>query len=79
MAAILVEIKLYFMKVIVPCMRWLTASEEQRIRDGTDFIALIWSEIADKIIEKSVHIYELNPEQAMALRQAFRRYTITLV
>ena len=79
MTAILVEIKLYFTAFAITCMRWLTASEEQRIRDGTDFIALIWSEIADKIIEKSVHIYELTSEQAAALRQAFRRYTITLV
>jgi hypothetical protein len=57
-------------------MQWSTASEEARMRDGTDFIALIWSEIAAKVIEKSVHVYGLTPEQGAALRKAFRRYQI---
>jgi len=60
-------------------MQWSTASEEARMRDGTDFIALVWSEIAAKVIEKSVHVYGLTSEQAVALRKAFRRYQIVIV
>jgi hypothetical protein len=60
-------------------MQWSTASEEARMRDGADFIALVWSEIAAKVIEKSVHIYGLTPEEAVALKKAFRRYQIVVV
>jgi predicted nucleic acid-binding protein len=57
-------------------MQWSLASEEERMKEGTTFIALIWSEIASKIIEKAVHIYGLSSEQGNALKKAFRRYDI---
>ena len=60
-------------------MRWSTATEEERMREGTNFVALIWSEIMEKTIQKSVHVYGLNPEQGAALRRAFRRYEIVAV
>lgn len=60
-------------------MQWSTASEEQRMRDGANFIALLWSEIADAVIEKSVRVYELTSEQAEAVRKVFRRYEISIV
>jgi hypothetical protein len=56
-----------------------TATEEERMRDGTNFISLLWSEIASKVVEKAVHVYELSSEQAAALRSAFRRYQIRAV
>ena len=56
-----------------------TATEEERMRNGTNFIALLWSEIASKVIEKAVHIYQLSTEHAVALRAAFRRYHIQVV
>lgn len=61
------------------CMHWSTATEEQRMRDGENFVALIWSEIMEKTIQKSVHVYGLTPEQGAALRRAFRRYQIIAV
>lgn len=57
-------------------MQWATASEETRIRDGTNFVALLWSEIADKIIDAAIRVYELSPEEGSALKRAFRRYEV---
>ena len=60
-------------------MQWATASEEQRMREGTNFIALLWSEISDKVIHTAVRVYGLSPEQEGALKRAFRRYEIRAV
>ena len=57
-------------------MHWSTATEDERMRDGENFIALIWSEIMEKTIQKSVHVYALTPEQGAALRRAFRRFQV---
>jgi len=57
-------------------MQWSVPTEEERMREGANFVALLWSEISKKIIEKSVQVYELTSEQAEALRKAFRRYEI---
>lgn len=52
---------------------------EKRLREGEDFISLVWEQIRDDVIETAVRIYELSPEQAVALRKAFRkRYRIEL-
>jgi len=59
-------------------MQWAIATEEARIRDGTNFIALLWSEIADKVIQMAIQVYELTPEQGEALKRAFRRYEIRI-
>ena len=56
------------------------ASNEERIRSGTDFLAIVWSEIAAKVVAMAVDIYRVSPEQAAALRSGFlRRYTIVPV
>ena len=60
-------------------MQWATATEEARIRDGTNFIALLWSEISDRVIQTAIQVYELTPEQGEAIKRAFRRYEIRLV
>jgi hypothetical protein len=44
---------------------------EERLRIGTNFIELIWSEMARKIVEKAIGVYELSSEEAAALRKAF--------
>jgi hypothetical protein len=49
----------------------MDSSNEERLRLGTNFIELVWSEIARKIVEKAIEVYELSAEQAAALRKAF--------
>ena len=44
---------------------------EERLRLGTNFIELVWSEIARKVVEKAVEVYQLSLEEAVAVRKAF--------
>jgi hypothetical protein len=44
---------------------------EERLRLGINVIELIWSEIARKVIEKAVGVYELSVDEASAVRKAF--------
>jgi len=68
--------KIVYGRLRIACMHWSTATEEERMREGTNFVALIWSEIMEKTIQKSVHVYGLTPEQGAALRRAFRRFQV---
>jgi len=52
-------------------MEWVAAP--QRMRDGSNFLAIIWEEVARKVVEMAVHIYDLTSEQADALRITFIR------
>jgi len=59
---------------------WTAADNEKRMREGENFIGLVWEQIRDNIIETAVRIYELSPEQAVALRKVFRKnYVIEAV
>jgi len=49
----------------------MESPNEERLRLGINFIELLWSEMARKIVEKAVEVYELNGEEAAALRKAF--------
>jgi hypothetical protein len=60
-------------------MQWATATEDERMREGANFIALLWSEIAEKVVHTAARVYELSPEQEAALKRAFRRYEIRAV
>ena len=49
----------------------MEGANEERLRLGLNFIELVWSEMARKIVEKAVEVYTLTAEQAAALRKAF--------
>jgi hypothetical protein len=48
-------------------------TNEVRIKDGERFLSVIWSVIAEQVVETAIQVYELSPDQATALRQAFLR------
>jgi hypothetical protein len=49
---------------------------EERLRLGINVIELIWSEMARKIVEQAIVIYDLGVDQAAALRKAFLSRTL---
>ena len=49
----------------------MDGANEERLRLGLNFIELVWSEMARKVVEKAVEVYELTGEQAAAVRKAF--------
>jgi hypothetical protein len=44
---------------------------EERLRLGTNYIEILWSEIARKVVEKAVEVYQLPVDEAAAVRKAF--------
>ena len=54
-----------------PIGMWATAAEDTRMRDGKIFLSCVWEDIARRVVETAVRVYELSPEQAAALRTAF--------
>ena len=54
---------------------WVVARmmNETRIKEGEMFLSVIWSEVAEQVVETAVKVYGLTPEQGGALRQAFLR------
>ena len=43
------------------------------LRLGNSLLSLAWYQIAQKIVEKAVRLYDLDDEQALALKKVFLR------
>jgi hypothetical protein len=44
---------------------------EQTIQYGAGCLGLVWENVAKKIVDEAIRIYELSPEQAEALKAVF--------
>lgn len=38
---------------------------------GTNFLRVLWYDVAEKVVEKAILVYELDEEQAKALRKVY--------
>ena len=57
-------------------MQWSLATEEERKREGQNFLRLLWASIAEQVIQIAARTYELDAEQTAAIRKAFKRHDI---
>jgi hypothetical protein len=44
---------------------------EQTIQYGAGCLGLIWENVAKKIVDEAIRIYQLSPEQAEALKAVY--------
>jgi len=49
------------------------AMDNPHLRIGSAIIGTAWLIIANKIVDKAIGLYEVTPEQAVALRKVFLR------
>ncbi len=56
-------------------MPWSIAGtpNAMRCKEGADFLSVIWATVAEEVIETAIKVYELSPEQSVAIREAFLR------
>jgi hypothetical protein len=55
---------------------------DPELREGSALISFMWFEVAKRIVQKAIHIYECTPEQAEALKKVFLRsndYTVQTI
>lgn len=55
--------------------------EDTRVQEGIDIIQTIWYGVAIQIVSMAIRAYNLNPEQAKALKELFLKpndYTVRL-
>lgn len=46
---------------------------DPELREGSALLSFMWFEVAKRIVQKAIHIYECTPEQAEALKKVFLR------
>ena len=52
---------------------------EDDVEQGRILLSFIWYEVARRVVEKAIQVYELTPEQAAAVNKVFLRpgdYTV---
>ena len=47
---------------------------DDEFREGSAILSFMWFEVAKKIVQTAIHVYECSPEQAEALKKVFLRY-----
>ena len=55
--------------------------EDPRVQEGIDMIQTVWYGVAIQIVNMAIHTYNLNPEQAKAIKELFLKpndYTVRL-
>ncbi len=52
---------------------------DTRLRDGTVLLSFLWFDVARRVVETAIRVYDLSPEQAAAVKAVFLRpndYTV---
>ena len=47
--------------------------DDERVQEGLQMIQSMWYGLAIQIVSMAIRVYELNPEQAKALREVYLR------
>ena len=54
---------------------------QDRLKEGCMILSFMWMEVARRVVETAIRVYECDAEQAAALRKVFLRpgdYTVAL-
>ena len=42
-----------------------------RVEFGQKMLSMMWRDMVEKVVQKAIDVYELDPDQSSALRKAF--------
>jgi hypothetical protein len=59
-------------------MNHITAEEtkqlrDKRMRDGAAILSFVWFDVAKRVVETAIKVYNVTPEQTAALKKVFLR------